>query len=115
MDAYKWGTLVGEDKYGNKYYKNNFYFYGRNRWVEYNHKAFLDYDGSQVPAEWHNWLHYVTDDSPIDKPRVNYKWMIDHKENLSGSQMQYVPYSTTPTKIESWSPPGQKLKIGPSK
>lgn len=38
MDEVKIGTLVGTDKYGNKYYENNRYFYGRNRWVEYSPK-----------------------------------------------------------------------------
>lgn len=28
QDDVKLGTLVGEDKYGNKYYENNMYFYG---------------------------------------------------------------------------------------
>jgi len=32
-DDLKEGRLVGEDKYGNKYYQNDKYFYGRNRWV----------------------------------------------------------------------------------
>lgn len=35
MDNLRPGTLVGTDKYGNKYYENPHYFYGRNRWVEY--------------------------------------------------------------------------------
>jgi NADH:ubiquinone oxidoreductase subunit len=29
------GCLMGTDKYGNKYYENKRFFYGRNRWVEY--------------------------------------------------------------------------------
>jgi NADH:ubiquinone oxidoreductase subunit len=28
QDDLKVGTLVGEDKYGNRYYENNMYFYG---------------------------------------------------------------------------------------
>lgn len=28
-DDLKFGELVGEDKYGNKYYENNMYFYGK--------------------------------------------------------------------------------------
>ena len=28
QDDVKWGELVGEDKYGNKYFQNNTYFYG---------------------------------------------------------------------------------------
>lgn len=115
MDTVKSGTLVGIDKYGNKYYENNKYFMARNRWVEYNKTVWLDYDASQVPAEWHNWLHYVCDDPPTKNPRVQYKWMSDHQENLSGSYDQYVPYSTTKTKIETWKPDGTKLKIGQAK
>ena len=115
MDTYKWGKLVGEDKYGNKYYQNDYYFVGRNRWVVYNDKVFLDYDASMIPAEWHNWMHYICDDPPTENPRVQHKWMIDHRENLSGSNMCYIPYSTTKTKIEPWQPQGSQLKIGPSK
>lgn len=35
FDEMKSGRLVGEDKYGNKYYENLYYFFGRSRWVEY--------------------------------------------------------------------------------
>lgn len=35
MDECKDGTLIGTDKYGNKYFENPRFFYGRNRWVEY--------------------------------------------------------------------------------
>lgn len=80
MDELKDGILVGTDKYGNKYFENPRYFYGRNRWVEYAPKygtvlieCFLfrckyfvifkamNYDGSQIPAEWFGWMHYKTD------------------------------------------------------
>jgi NADH:ubiquinone oxidoreductase subunit len=63
-DDLKNGTVVGKDKYGNTYYENNRYFVGRNRWVIYNDNVYLDYDGSQVPAEWYGWLHYKTDLPP---------------------------------------------------
>ncbi|XP_067127204.1 probable NADH dehydrogenase [ubiquinone] 1 alpha subcomplex subunit 12 [Centruroides vittatus] len=105
MDDAKVGTLVGEDKYGNKYYENKLYFYGRNRWVEYNEYIHMDYDGSQVPAEWHRWLHYMTDDPPTKVPPVQYKWMINHTENFTGTNKAYMPYSTTNPKIQSWKPP----------
>ncbi|RWS26218.1 putative NADH dehydrogenase [ubiquinone] 1 alpha subcomplex subunit 12-like protein [Leptotrombidium deliense] len=111
MDVLKWGKLVGEDKYGNKYYQNNYFPYAKNRWVVYNEKCFWDYDGSQVPAEWHNWLHYMTDDTPTEKPRVQYDWMMDHTENMSGTSSQYVPYTTVPQKIKMWAPDGKQLKL----
>lgn len=34
-------------------------FAGRHRWVEYASKS--RYNASQVPPEWHGWLHYITD------------------------------------------------------
>ncbi|XP_059488859.1 probable NADH dehydrogenase [ubiquinone] 1 alpha subcomplex subunit 12 [Neocloeon triangulifer] len=109
MDELKSGTLIGEDKYGNKYYENKMYFYGRNRWVDYNEKLALDYDGSQVPAEWFGWLHYKTDIPPNKDPtRVKYAWMADHTENLSGTSGAYMPYSTVPPKIQAWVPPKPK-------
>lgn len=34
-------------------------FAGRHRWVEYASKN--RYNASQVPPEWHGWLHHITD------------------------------------------------------
>lgn len=104
-DELKWGDLIGEDKFGNKYYQNKLYFVGRSRWVNYSNKAYgWDYDGSQVPAEWHRWLHYMTDEVPTKESLITRKWMLDHKENFSGTSDAYVPYSTTRPKIDAWKP-----------
>ncbi|XP_057342485.1 NADH dehydrogenase [ubiquinone] 1 alpha subcomplex subunit 12 isoform X1 [Manis pentadactyla] len=51
------GTLVGEDKYGNKYYEDNKQFFGRQRWVIYTTEmngknTYWNVDGSMVPPEW---------------------------------------------------------------
>lgn len=35
MDDLRMGTLIGSDKYGNKYYEDPRFFYARNRWIEY--------------------------------------------------------------------------------
>ena len=104
-DELKDGTLVGEDKYGNKYYHNTRYFIGRSRWVVYADYYFMNYDAGQVPPEWHGWLHYSTDQTPVTNPPVQRKWMIDHKENTTGTKECYVPYNTSIPKIESWKPP----------
>ncbi|XP_015523169.1 probable NADH dehydrogenase [ubiquinone] 1 alpha subcomplex subunit 12 [Neodiprion pinetum] len=104
-DELKSGTLIGEDKYGNRYFENNMHFYGRNRWVEYADHVGLDYNASQVPPEWFGWLHYKTDLPPYKDPsRPNYKWMLDHTENMTGTRDAYMPYSTTRPKIEAWKP-----------
>ncbi|KAF3427126.1 hypothetical protein E2986_13282 [Frieseomelitta varia] len=78
----------------------------RNRWVIYSEKVYLDYDGSQVPAEWYGWLHYKTDLIPTKDPsRPKHKWIADHKPNLSGTNEAYIPYTTTKPKIIPWKPP----------
>jgi len=104
-DDLKTGKLMGEDKDGNKYYMNDQYFVGRNRWVVYNPKHNVDYDGSMVPAEWFGWLHYKSDKTPIEQPPVKYDWMQDHSSNTSGTKDAYMPYTTTKPKIQSWVPP----------
>uniref|UniRef100_A0A0K8TTE2 NADH dehydrogenase [ubiquinone] 1 alpha subcomplex subunit 12 n=1 Tax=Tabanus bromius TaxID=304241 RepID=A0A0K8TTE2_TABBR len=105
FDDLKLGTLVGTDKYGNRYYENPYYFYGRNRWVEFADHVNMDYDGSQIPADWFGWMHYKTDIPPNrDGMKVQYKWMADHSENLSGTKGQYMPYTTTRPKVEAWDP-----------
>ncbi|KAG4066009.1 hypothetical protein HA402_001256 [Bradysia odoriphaga] len=105
-DDLKVGTLVGTDKYGNKYFESPYYFYGRNRWIEYAPQHHLEYDASQIPAEWYGWMHYKTDLPPDrDGKRPQYKWMLDHSENLSGRKEQYMPYTTTRPKVEAWTPP----------
>ncbi|KAK2161256.1 hypothetical protein LSH36_119g00028 [Paralvinella palmiformis] len=99
------GTLVGQDKYGHKYYENKRYFIARSRWVDYADDVGMDYDGSQVPPEWHRWLHYMTDDPPTKVPPVTRKYILDHIENRTGTHEQYVPYSTTKPKVHAWQSP----------
>eukprot|EP00918_Siedleckia_nematoides_P052337 GHVU01114412.1.p1 GENE.GHVU01114412.1~~GHVU01114412.1.p1 ORF type:complete len:143 (+),score=15.43 GHVU01114412.1:41-469(+) len=101
----KFGKLVGTDKFGNEYYENKLYFIGRSRWVEYTPAVGMDYDASQVPAEWHRWLHYIGDENPVDNPPTRREWMINRNENLTGTKDEYVPYSTTKPKIHAWVPP----------
>ncbi|XP_061108933.1 NADH dehydrogenase [ubiquinone] 1 alpha subcomplex subunit 12 [Conger conger] len=107
----KTGALVGVDKYGNRYFEDNRYFFGRHRWVIYTTEmngknTFWEVDGSMVPAEWHRWLHCMTDDPPSTHPPVPRKFLAEiHRFNQSGSDKQYVPYSTTRKKIHEWVPP----------
>uniref|UniRef100_A0A6B2FED1 NADH dehydrogenase [ubiquinone] 1 alpha subcomplex subunit 12 n=1 Tax=Bothriechis nubestris TaxID=1766655 RepID=A0A6B2FED1_9SAUR len=107
----KIGTLVGTDKYGNKYYEDKRFFFGRHRWVIYTAEmdgknTYWDLDGSMIPPEWHRWIHCMTEDPPTTHPPVNRKFIFqNHKMNESGTPKQYVPYSTTRKKIQEWVPP----------
>lgn len=66
MRTLKFGRLVGEDSQGNKYYENTVdYPYPQHRWVEYSgEKSFYEVDASNVPPEWHLWLHNTTSEVP---------------------------------------------------
>ena len=110
-DDLKDGNLIGTDKYGNQYFENKRYFYGRDRWVNYNKEVGTDYDGSMIPAEWFGWMHHKVDQPPTVKKPVHYDWMKPHDGrgyNVSGTKDSYVPYSTMKPKIQSWVPPSKK-------
>ena len=105
-DEIKHGELMGEDKFGNKYYQNNDYMYLRNRWVVFNNKYGYDYDATNIPPEWHRWMHHGTDKPPSTHPREWQRWQTnDEPTTKTGTYQKYVPYSTTEPKIEPWTPP----------
>ena len=87
---YTWiyGTLVGDDEFGNRYYCNskNFEDYTSKRWVIFNGEI----EASKIPPEWHRWIHFITNNKPSDN--INkFKWQKKHEENLTGSIKAYKP------------------------
>jgi NADH dehydrogenase (ubiquinone) 1 alpha subcomplex subunit 12 len=80
----------------------------RKRYVVYAKK---DFDASQVPAEWHAWLHYISDEPPTTGKYSSLFFQKAHTENLSGTPQRYVPYSTVGPKIIRFDP--KQLSNGP--
>jgi len=108
-DEIKHGELVGEDKFGNKYYENNDYFYLRNRWFRPSDKYGYDYDATNIPPEWHRWMHHGTDIVPSRQPRNVERWQTyEDPTTKTGTLQKYVPYTTTEPKIQPWTPPPPK-------
>ncbi|KRX49820.1 NSFL1 cofactor p47 [Trichinella murrelli] len=113
-DTVKGGNLIGIDENGNRYYENNSLYVPRNRWVVYSRKVWLNYDASQISAEWQvavemfNWLHHQTDIPPTVERVKQRSWMLPHVENMSGTEKRFITYSTTRTKIEAWVPTTKK-------
>jgi len=106
------GEFVGQDEFGNKYYEDNTFFVPRNRYVIYAERVWLNYDASQIPPEWHRWIHHICDEPPTVKPLHMHKWQLGHKENTSiDLSRKFVPYSTTRSKIEAWQPNQRKYGI----
>ena len=98
--------LVGLDQFGNKYYlgKQKNYLNKNKRYVIYNGIE----DGSKVPAEWHAWLHYLTDKLP-EHDDHRYNWQINHVQNLTGSKSAYNPSENLMKEHEvysKWTPEG---------
>jgi NADH:ubiquinone oxidoreductase subunit len=82
------GRQVGTDAAGNVYYTQR---RPRSdaarvrRWVMYAGKP----EASDVPPEWHAWLHYTTDAPLPDGPRL--PWQKPHLPNETGTPLSYRP------------------------
>ncbi|MGC6471332.1 MAG: NADH:ubiquinone oxidoreductase subunit NDUFA12 [Parvibaculales bacterium] len=106
------GICVGEDAQGNKYYvdKKGQSINGKvRRWVVYNG----DVEATRVPPEWHGWLHYTVDETPIDKPPVQREWFEEHEVNQTGLDGAHKPHGSLldgnakqadSSGYEAWSP-----------
>ena len=83
-------TMVGEDTLGNKYYSappRKGYKRDR-RWVIYNGTP----EASNVPPEWHGWLHYQSDEVPQSRGKsFRRKWQKPHRPNMTGTNQAYRP------------------------
>ena len=104
------GRLVGTDGAGNRYYTLR-RPPGRGlrarRWVMFNGPV----EASVVPAEWHAWLHFTTDEPiPASERKV---WQKPHLPNLTGTRLSYRPPGhdyrgghrpQTTGDYESWTP-----------
>jgi len=103
----KAGTLVGTDRFGNKFYENNEEELPlRTKWVDY--KEWKEYDASHVEPGWHAWLAYMVDKPPRAEPVLKHEirpWeKSEHIPNLTFTPGAYKPYSTTKPKVDSWEP-----------
>ncbi len=84
---YSWrkGRKVGEDAFGNRYFESK--KAPRRRWVIYAGNN----DASNVPAEWHGWLHQTVEDVPDEGLPPARQWETPYVPNLTGSGGAYRP------------------------
>ncbi|CAP96661.1 Pc21g17640 [Penicillium rubens Wisconsin 54-1255] len=106
----KAGTLIGIDRFGNKYFENLEELpllprLVRTRWVDYKE---AEYDASHIEPGWHAWISYLVDGPPhADKVMQSglRPWEeSDHRPNPTLSRAAYKTYSTTRPKIAAWTP-----------
>ncbi|RPA85274.1 putative NADH-ubiquinone oxidoreductase subunit B17.2 [Ascobolus immersus RN42] len=109
----KAGTLVGTDRFGNRFYENTTELPLRTRWVDY---VKFDFDASQMEPGWHAWMAYNQDAAPtasvkqggmkeISEEHFGREWIGEGmKPNMTMTRGAYRPYNTTVPKIETWLP-----------
>lgn len=93
------GKFVGQDHLGNKYYvgKARKGYKHERRWVEYKNK---DMNASNIPPEWHGWMHYQTNVLPNPQlPSYRKDWQKAYIPNMTGT-------------LQAYRPPGHILKGG---
>lgn len=84
------GKLVGEDDFGNRYYVQR-----RGvgplgvpaRWVTYRSLS----EPTQVPPDWHGWLHHTVDELPVAEDYAAKPWQKAHQMNMTGTPRAYRP------------------------
>ena len=94
------GKYVGNDQFGNKYYKNK----RDERWVVYSGNV----EATKITTDWYLWMHHTTDIIP-NRDDINikkYNWQKDHQENQTGTPNSHKPIKIKKEKInkkyETW-------------
>ena len=78
-----YGTYVGKDEFGNKYYQSK----KNERWVIYSHNI----EATKITTDWYLWIHHTVDKIPEEKDQKKYSWQKKHLENQTGSKNSFRP------------------------
>lgn len=116
FSTWRFGEKMGEDEFGNVYYRTKG---GRKdkaigverRWVVFNGEA----DPTRVPPGWRGWLAHTADLSPAQEAYQAREWEMGHIPNMTGSAQAYRPKGSILARGErpaatgdyqAWSPEG---------
>lgn len=85
----KGGDQVGTDAQGNTYYRSPARpgYKQERRWVMYDAAP----DASNIPPEWHGWLHHQTNEIPSEDSSFRRPWQQPHQPNMTGTNKAYRP------------------------
>ena len=94
--TWRHGELVGQDEYGNVYYRQKGGKIGpvlgfERRWVIYAGES----EGSATPPGWYGWLHHTVDVPPTQETYKARDWERPHQSNLTGTPAAYRPQGST--------------------
>lgn len=102
---------VGSDEFGNNYFEEKTVRYGNKK------KRFIIYNGiveaSKIPSPWHRWIHYTSNEIPVNASTKKCSWQKIHLPNLSGTPYRYSPLKEGARKnvgsdYQSWQPNNTK-------
>ena len=104
------GRKVGTDRHGNLYFESRNVVPGFNhtrRWVVYSGRP----EATNVPPEWHGWLHHTYKEPPTRQPLPHKPWEKPHAPNQTGTPAAYHPagslYRAEPAErrdYDAWQP-----------
>jgi NADH:ubiquinone oxidoreductase subunit len=91
-----YGELVGEDEFGNCYFRTKG---GKidpalgfeRRWVIFNGIV----EATSIPVSWHGWMHHTVNDPPTVEKVTPRPWWKPHRPNLTGTPGAYRPSGST--------------------
>jgi NADH:ubiquinone oxidoreductase subunit len=94
--TWAYGELVGEDEFGNRYYRTRRgkidpTLHIERRWVVYRGYA----EPSKVPPSWHGWLHHTVDTPPTQETYEPRAWQKPHRANMTGTPAALRPTGST--------------------
>jgi NADH:ubiquinone oxidoreductase subunit len=94
--TWMYGEKVGEDEFGNKYYRTRGGKIDRGlgferRWVIYN--GYME--ASTIPPSWHGWMHHTVDTPPTQETYKPHVWQKPHRPNMTGTAGAYRPPGST--------------------
>ena len=112
----RFGERVGEDEFGNVYYRS---LGGKidpalgfeRRWVIFNGYA----EGSATPPGWYGWLHHTVDVPPTAQAYKPHAWEKPHQPNMTGTPEAWRPTGLRATRerapandgdYDAWMPEG---------
>lgn len=87
-----YGERVGEDEFGNVYYRRRRGKIDKalgfeRRWVIFKGYA----EGSATPPGWYGWLHHTVDTPPTQETYAPKEWELPYRQNLTGTPGAYRP------------------------
>ena len=98
LKTFFYGKFVGEDLYGNRYYKSK----NDQRWVVYKNNI----EATKITSEWYLWIHHTVNEVPNNQKK-KYLWQKEHLQNQTGTANAYKPnkisrLNNLKKKYETW-------------